>query len=221
MLTALICCCAAILSACSVSQETTPVAVQLDGTVAKSQASALSTAVASAQADDGLAIAEALASVGDIAAALLPPTKNGARQRLKHSTTTCACDAATKSCTFDACTIGNATVSGALSWSAGEIRCTNLAFDVAATSAAIGAAKVTVSCAVTYATGQLAGNVHTAGNAVVDGVTYTWEASLVAGQVTFASKAFTGGAIAVDATVTASGSAGDKTYSANATMSLP
>ena len=214
--------CGSIVSACAVTQETKPVEVQLDATVAKSQASALSTAVASANADDGVSIAEALASVGDVAAALLPPTKNGAQRRVKQVSTTCACDAATKTCTFDACTLGSATVSGVLSWGGGQITCTGLKFEVAAASATVGAASVSVECAVTYGTAQLAGNLRTTGSAVVEGVTYAWDATLEASAVTFTTSAFTGGSLTASATVTSSSSsAADKTYAANATIALP
>jgi hypothetical protein len=211
-----------ILSACAVTQESKPVEVQLDAAVAKSQASALSTAVASANADDGLSIAEAVASVGDVAAALLPPTKSGGQRRVKQSATTCTCDAATKSCVFAACTLGSATVSGALSWADGQIRCTGLTLEVAATSSAIGAASVNVDCAITYGTAQLAGNLKTTGSAVVEGITYSWDATLTASDVTFTTSAFTGGSLSANATVTSSSSsAADKSYTASATIALP
>ena len=42
----------ALLSGCAVSQETTPAEVQLDADVVKAQASALSSAVSTAQAND-------------------------------------------------------------------------------------------------------------------------------------------------------------------------
>jgi len=214
--------CTVVVSACAVSQETTPAEVQLDGTVAKAQASALSTAVASANADDGIAIAEAVASVGDVAAALLPPTKNGGRQRVKVSSTTCTCDTSTKNCTFDACTIAGATVSGTLSWAAGQIRCTDLSFEIPATSAAVGAASVNLACAITYSTTQLSGSLSTTGSAVVEGVTYGWSAKLAATDVTFTTAAFTGGSLAASASVTSSSSAtAPQTYSANATIALP
>lgn len=209
-------------SACAVTQETKPVAVQLDGSVAKSQASALSTAVASANADDGVAIAEAVASVGDVASALLPPTKGGGQRRVKHTTTTCTCDATTKSCAFAGCTIGSATVSGSLSWADGKITCTGLKFEVPATSSVVGAASVNLECAITYGAAQLAGTLETTGTAEVQGTTYTWDASLEATDVTFTTSAFTGGSIAANATVTSSSaSATAQTYAASATISLP
>lgn len=214
--------CSGALSACAVTQESKPATVQLDGSVAKSQASALSTAVASANADDGVSIAEALASVGDVASALLPPTRNGGQRRVKQTTTTCTCDAATKSCAFAGCTIGSATVSGALSWADGQILCTGLKFEVPATSSSVGAASVSVECAVTYGTAQLAGSLRTTGTAEVQGVTYTWDAALEATGVTFTTSAFTGGSITASATVTSSSStAAEQTYAASATLALP
>lgn len=214
--------CSAVVAGCAVTQETTPVQVQLDGSVAKAQASALSTAVASANANDGIGIAQAVASIGDVSAALLPPTKSGGKQRITPASTTCTCDAAAKSCTFSACTIGAATVTGSLSWSGGQILCSGLKFEVPATSAALGAATIAVDCAVTYGATQLAGNLSTTGTAVVDTVTYAWSAKLDATDVTFTTSAFTGGSIAVDATVTSSSvSAADQTYAAAATIALP
>lgn len=206
-----------LASACSVTQETKPVEVELDDDIAKTQASALSSAVASAESHDGIAIAEALESVGDIAAALAPPTKNGGRRRLLRSTTTCSCTVETQSCTFDGCVIGNATVSGALSWSRGEIRCEALSFDVAATSEAIGAAKVSLDCALTYSSGRLAGTVTTKGHATVEDVAYTWSASLAVNDLTFTKTAFTGGSVGVSASV----SDGERAYEASAIVALP
>ncbi len=99
------------------------------------------------------------------------------------------------------------------------ITCTNLTLD--ATSSA--SAHVEVTCALTYSTGNIAGNVHTTGDAVVSGTTYTWNATLKANQITFSETALTGGSLDVSATVTTSTSADEdeKCYSAAATVSLP
>jgi hypothetical protein len=210
---------ALVVTACSVTQETTPANVQLDADIAKSQASALSTAVASAEAGDGIALAEELASVGDMAAALVPDTKKGARDRIKRATTTCSCSE--QSCAFAGCTLGAAKVSGSLSWAGGRIHCEKLAFDVAATSSSIGAARVEVSCDLTYATGHVAGSLKTTGNAVVDDVSYAWDAKLAINDVTFTSTTFTGGSLDVGAAVTTfSEDDGSKSFSASAVVSL-
>jgi len=84
-------------------------------------------------------------------------------------------------------------------------------------------AHVEVTCALTYSTGNIAGNVHTTGDAVVSGTTYTWNATLKANQITFSETALTGGSLDVSATVTTSTSADEdeKCYSAAATVSLP
>lgn len=213
---------AAAVSACAVTQETKPVEVALDGDVARSQASALSAAVAAAQADDGVAVAEALGAVGDAAAALAPPAKDGARERVRRLSTTCACPKGARSCVLDGCTIGTARVRGALSWSGGRVACEGLTFDVAATSTSVGAAHVAVDCAFTYAEGSLDGSLRTTGDAVVDGVTYAWDATLAARDVTFTSRAFTGGSVDVTASVTMSSAAdGERRFSASGVVRLP
>lgn len=212
----------AVASACSVSQETTPAQVELDGTVAKSQASALSTAAASAEANDGVSIAQALASIGDTAAALVPQAKEGGQRRIARTTTTCTCAAATKSCSFAGCTIGNATLTGSLSWADGHITCSNVVVDVAATSATVGAAHVTLACALSYTSATIEGDLHTTGQAVVDGVTYGWDASVSANDVTFTKAAFTGGSVDVHADVTmTSKTEAEKSFTAAAVVALP
>lgn len=209
-------------AACSVTQETTPVEVQLDAAVAKSQASALHTAVTAAEADDGLAITEALAGVSDTAVALVPKTKSGARRRLVRSTVTCACDAAARRCDFDGCRIGGATVAGSVAWGDGAIACAGLTIDVPGQTGSVSEAHATIECALTYGASAVAGDVHTTGQAVVDGVTYGWDATLVARDVTFASTALTGGSIEARATVTTSSATrSEERLEASASVSLP
>jgi hypothetical protein len=212
---------ALVIAACSVTQQTTPATVQIDGAIAKTQASALTAAVASASANDGINVAETLGKVGDAAAALVPEAKQGLRERLRSSASTCGCAAKSTSCTFDACRIGNATVSGTLSWADGQIDCHDLTFDIEATSASVGAAHVSVSCALTYATGRLGGSLQTTGNAVGAAVTYSWNATLSVTDVTFTGDGFTGGSLDVGASITtSSASEGTKSFSANAVVSL-
>lgn len=211
-----------LTAACSVTQETTPVEVQLDPAVAKSQASALTTAVASAEADDGLAITEALGSVSDTSVALVPKTKSGARRRLVRSTVTCACDAAARRCDFDGCRIGSATVAGSVAWGDGVISCAGLSVDVPSQAGAVSEAHATIECALTYGEGSVAGDVRSTGRAVVDGVTYTWDATLVARDVTFTSSALTGGAVEAKASVTTSSATrSEERLEASASVSLP
>ncbi len=208
------------VSACQVSQETKPAEVQLDGDLARSQVSALSTAVTSAESDDGLAIAEALAEIGDDAVALVPEAKGGAKKRWRRASTSCGCKGSAQSCTFDHCTIGNATVSGTLSWKAGEIRCTGLTFDIAEPT--LGSAHVAVDCSLSHAPGKLGGKLHTTGNAVVEGVTYTWDATIAANAVTFTSRSFTGGSVDVSAAVSmSSADEADRSFQASAVLTLP
>lgn len=202
----------ATMIACAVNHETTPANVELDASVARSQASALTAAVTAAQASDGAGIADAIGRVGDLAAGLVPETKGGARRR--GASTTCSCPSGATTCTFSACTIGDATVSGSVSWADGAITCTNLALDAPA-------AHVEVDCALTYAAGTIAGTVHTTGNATVSSTTYTWDASLTAKAITFTSSALTGGSLDVSATVTTGADADAKSYTASATVTLP
>ncbi len=213
--------CAVAFAGCAVNQETQPATVALDEAIARTQASALTAAIASAEADDGIGIAESVATISDDAAALLPPTKKGARRRVGTPETTCTCDTAARSCVFDGCTIGKATVSGSLSWSDGQIRCQGLTFSLGATSSDVGAASLTVDCAITYATGELSGELRATGSATVEGVDYTWDATLDATDVTFTPSAFLGGALSVSATVSSSSEEEAKTYSASAAITLP
>lgn len=226
---------AILVAGCSSTTTTKAAQVDLDEDVAKSQASALSTAVTSAEANDGAGIAEALASLGNTAAALVPAGKNASRSQVRGSgSKTCTCASGASSCTFSSCAIGAATVSGSLSWESGALRCDGLTFDVGAlgnvsaraagtsASATIGATHIAVDCAITYSSGNVAGTIHTTGSTTVDGVDYTWDATITANAVTFTSSAFTGGSIDVAANVTsASESKGTQEYAANAVVSLP
>lgn len=200
----------ATVVACAVHHETTPASVELDASVARSQASALTAAVTAAQGSDGAAIADAMGRVGDLAAGLVPETRGGMRRR--GASTTCSCPSGSTTCTFSACTIGDATVTGSVSWADGAITCTNLALDAPA-------AHVEVDCALTYATGTIAGTVHTTGSATVSGTTYGWDANLTAKAITFTSSALTGGSLDVSATVTSGADA--TSYTASAVVTLP
>jgi len=206
--------------ACSVTHETTPVQVQLDGDVAKSQASALSTAATAATSDDGVAVAESFARAADTAAALVPKAKRGGRARLLRSSTSCACDAASRTCTFAGCSIGNATLSGTVAWGDGKITCDSLSVDVAATGSLEGA-KASVECSIAYGPGEVSGSLHTTGTATVDGTTYAWDATITAKDVTFASGAFTGGSIDAKAEVTMTSSSETQRLEGVATVALP
>lgn len=178
-----------LLSGCAVSQETTPAEVDIDSAVVKSQASALSAAVASAQADDGDAVSLSMAKIGDVAAALVPEGKGGARERVR--------EVAQKT-------------SGTLTWVDGKITCTGAKWTD-------GTSSVTVDCSLTYATGRVAGTVHTTGTAVVGGARYAWNVTIDATDVTFTKTAFTGGSASVDAKV----SVNDTVYEGSATIALP
>lgn len=206
----------ATVLACTVTNETTPAKVELDATVAKTQASALTAAVTAAESSDGAAIADAIAKVGDVTAALVPATKAGARSLMLGASSTCSCPSGATSCTFAACTIGDATVSGTVSWTDGTITCTNLAFDAAAT------AHVEITCALTYTSGDIGGTIRTTGSATVSGTAYGWDATLTAKDITFTSSALTGGGLEVAVTVTTDTTAGgEKSYSASAVVTLP
>lgn len=207
--------------ACAVSTETTAAEVQLDDEVAKTQASALPSAVASAQANDGVALAEAVASVGRVAAALVPAAKDGARAMRGPAASTCTCPAGGTSCTFEKCTIGAAVVSGKVSWGGGKIACTDLTFDAPPLSKEVGATYVALDCDLAYSAGRVAGDLHTTGSSVVEGVTYRWNASLVANDLSFSTTTLTGGTLDVSAAVTVAASASEKSYSATAEVALP
>jgi hypothetical protein len=213
-----------ILAACSVSQQSTPAQVDLDTSVAKTQVSALTAAVSQAQAQDGVALTQALSQVGNVASALVPAGKRGARAKdlLVSTSNTCACAAGATSCTFEACSIGPATVSGAVSFGDGVVSCQGLTLDIATAGSGVGKTHVALDCSLTYTDGSVAGTLHTTGSSVVDGVTYSWNATLTANAVTFSASTVTGGNLDVSTQITVSSTTeDDKTYAAAAKVALP
>ena len=207
---------------CAVTPETTTAQVELDESIARSPASALSAAVSGATVGDGVTIADAITKIGDTASALVPQGRSGAgHSRPRVAATTCTCDAAAKRCAFDGCTIAGATVTGTLTWGGGKIVCDALTVEVPAGPLGSASSRATLECALTYSETSLAGTVHTTGSAVASGTTYAWDATLTASGVTVASGAVTGGSLDVSASVevTAS-SSGTKAYSASAVVAL-
>lgn len=204
-----------LTTGCAVTHETTTAQVELDESVARSQASALSAAQGAAAAGDGVSIADAITKIGDTAAALVPQGKSGAgRSRPGAAATTCTCDAAAKRCAFDGCTIAGATVSGTLTWGGGKIVCDAITVDA-------GTAHASLECALTYSATTLAGTVHTTGSAAVSGTTYAWDATLTASSVTVTSGKVTGGSLDVSASVdVTTSSSGTKAYAASAVVAL-
>ncbi len=208
--------------ACALPEASPAAQVELDGEVAKAQAQALSAAVASAQVDDGLAIAESLAAAAGASAALVPEARAGVVSKLTRTSTTCACDVATRTCTFSKCTIGDAIVSGALSWTGGTIRSSKLAVEIPPTSRVVGAGYVMVDASLVYGAGRIAGSLHTTGSAAVDAVVYRWDSTIDVNDVTFTSTAFTGGSIDVGAAVTMdSVTTGARTFETSGVVALP
>jgi hypothetical protein len=213
---------AALASACAVTHETTAARVQLDEGVAKAQASALEAAVAGASAGDGVSVADAIARIGDTASALVPQTKRGAGHRPSSGSTTCACDASAKRCSFAGCTIRGAVVRGALSWGGGRIVCSDLEVDVAEGTSPVGTAHATLACDLTFDASHVAGTVRTTGSATVAGATYAWDATLTANHVTIAAGSFTGGSLDAQASVSVTdGADATKDYAATAEVALP
>ena len=213
-----------ILAACSSTSSTVPAEVTIDPSVARTQASALTAAVTSASSNDGLAIAETIASAANTAAALTPPTRDASRGQIAraHVATTCACAKGATSCTFAGCTIDRATVNGTISWGNGTITCDKLNVAVPQASAQVGAVNVTVDCSFTYTSNSLAGTLHTTGEARVQGVDYTWDATIAVNDVTFTKSALTGGSVDVEASVTGSSTQrGSESYVGSAIVTLP
>lgn len=210
-----------LVSACAVTHETTAAQVQLDESVARTQASALTSAISGANADDGVTVADALARIGDTASALVPETKGGAGHRPGSGATSCTCEASAKRCDFDGCTIRGATVSGSIAWGDGRISCTDLVVDVSTGAAT---AHATLGCDLGYDASHLAGTVRTTGTATTGGTTYAWDATLTAEGITVASGTVTAGSLAASATVSvtsAKASSAAKQYAATAVVSLP
>jgi hypothetical protein len=213
---------AALASACAVTHETTAARVQLDEGVAKTQASALEAAVAGASTGDGVAVADAIARIANTASALVPQAKGGAGHRPLSGTTTCACDASAKRCSFAGCTIRGAVVRGALAWADGRILCSDLEVDVAEGASPLGTAHATLACELTFDASHVAGTVRTIGSAAVSGTTYAWDATITANDVTIAAGRFTGGSLDAQASVSVTGvTAATKDYAATAEVALP
>lgn len=221
---------AVVAVACSESPSSSELTI--DPAVVKSQSSALASAVTSAESSEGPDIAAELATIGNTASALIPRTRGAARgQMTRGSGNTCRCGtAAQKTCTFDACSVGTATVSGTVSWADGKLACTDLVFEIAALgntrvegeSVAIGATHIAVTCSFAYGGGTLDGTLRTTGSTTVNDVTYGWDASLTASDVTLSSRSFTGGSVDVAATVTTSSAAeGTDTFRAKGSVAFP
>jgi hypothetical protein len=212
-----------LVAGCSSSTETVPAQVTLDPAVAKSQASALTTAVAGATAGRGVDVAAALAPLANAAVGLVPTTQDASRGQVAAAgVSTCTCPSGAVACTFTGCTIGKAVVSGTLSWASGTLTCDKLAFAVPAASSTVGAVDIAVDCAFTYTASQVSGSLHTTGTAEVDQAKYTWDATLQAKAVTFTASAVTGGTVDVSATVTGvSTQRGTEAYAGTAAVTLP
>lgn len=213
---------ATVASGCAVSHETTAARVQLDEGVAKTQASALAAAITAANASDGVSVADAIARIGDTAAALVPQSKEGAGHRPAAGGSTCACDAEAKRCTFAGCTLRSAVLTGSISWSDGRLVCEGLEVDVAEGTSPMGTAHASLACDVTWDARRVAGTVRTTGSSVVSGTTYAWDATLTASDVTMEAGSFTGGTLEATASVSVTTRAtATKDYAAAAVVTLP
>lgn len=229
---------AAVPSAgCSQLDEPAASDVTLDASVVKSQSGALSSAASAAASNDGVAIADAFANVGNSAAALIPRTKGASRSQVKTavsalaSSTTCRCaTASAKTCSFDGCTIGSAVAHGTISWAAGRLECTGLSFDVPALGTVrasgqdvtIDATHINVTCGFDYTTTSLSGKLTTTGTTTVEDVDYSWDATLDVKDVTFTKSAFTTGSVDVGADVTTvSAARGTNTFTVSGAVTFP
>ena len=196
----------ALVAACG--QQSSSSDVQLDTAVVKTQSSALAAAATAAENSNDAEAAAQVGAIGNNIAALIPSTARATHGRAVHPTAT----------------------SGSISVAGGKISCNSLAFDVPALghsvvdgeSLNIGASHVAVTCSFTYGTGTLAGSLHATGNTTVNDVAYSWDATLTATDLTFTSRAMTGGSVSVDATVsTSSTSNGDESFHATGSVAFP